>query len=372
MAKVAIIAGWAPSLVNFRGTLIDRLVQLGHVVHALAPPADERTLRWLGERDIAFTAVPLSRAGMSPRDDFRTYRHFKSAFRTIRPDVTISYTAKPVIYGTMAAAAADVPRRFAMITGLGYAFTATEASLKRSVANLAARALYRVSLSKLQGVIFQNPDDLAEFERLNLLPKGLPRTIVNGSGVDVAHFSPAPYPDQLRFLMVARLVADKGVEEYIAAARTLKAEHPDIVCELVGPIDANPAALSPGLVDRAVADGVIIYRGELADVRPALVDASVYVLPSYREGTPRSVLEAMAMARPVITTDAPGCRETVVEGHNGFLVPVKDAAALAAAMKRFVFEPRLIAELGANSRTRAVEKYEAGKVADAIIAACGL
>ena len=372
MANVAITAGFAPSLVNFRGPLIDRLLQRGHVVHALAPPADDATLRWLNERGIRFTAVPLFRVGTSMFEDLRTFCSLKSAFRTIKPDVTIAYTVKPVVYGTLAAAAVGVPRRYAMITGLGYAFMDPQSSLKRKSINLAVRALYKLSLSRVHGVIFQNPDDLAEFEHLNLLPTRPPTTIVNGSGVDVTHFSPTPYPDQLRFVMIARLVADKGIGEYVAAARILKAQYPDVQCDIVGPTDPNPAAITLGIVERAVADGVIRYHGELADVRPALARASVYVLPSYREGTPRSVLEAMAMARPIITTDAPGCRETVVEGHNGFLVPIRDAKALTEAMRRFVVQPSLIAKLGANSRLRAVEKYEAGNVADTVVAACGL
>ena len=173
-------------------------------------------------------------------------------------------------------------------------------------------------------MFFQNPDDEALFRELDLLPDTVPSSVVNGSGVDVAEYSVAPLPDRSCFLLIGRLLGDKGLREYAQAAQRVKATYPEAVFRLVGWIDDNPDAITQRELDQWVYSGVLEFLGRLDDVRPAIADCSVYVLPSYREGTPRTVLEAMAMGRPVITTDAPGCRETVVDGDNGFLVPVKD------------------------------------------------
>ena len=372
MARVALIAGLAESLVNFRGPLIEALLAAGHEVVTLGPEAQPATLDWLGARGIAYRTIPLARAGLSPGGDLSTYRALKAELKALRPDAVIAYTIKPVVYGMLAARAAGVPHRHVMITGLGYAFTDGEASLKRRLVGLVARLLYRLGLRQAETVLFQNPDDLATFRRLGLLSPTSRTGIVNGSGVDTARFEGTPLPAAPVFLMVSRLVADKGVGEYLKAARIVKAQRPQAQFRLVGPADPNPAALPPGLLAAAVADGIVTYPGEMRDVRPAVAEASVYVLPSYREGTPRSVLEAMAMGRPVITTDAPGCRETVSAGVNGLLVPVKDVDGLAAAMIRLCDDAALRAEMGAKGRQIAVEKYDAGAVARSVLGLTGL
>jgi glycosyltransferase involved in cell wall biosynthesis len=186
--------------------------------------------------------------------------------------------------------------------------------------------------------------------------------VVNGSGVDVREYAPAPVPDGPRFLLIARLLGDKGVREYAQAAKRIRAQRPDVVFSLVGWIDDSPDAIGRPELDAWVAEGALNYAGRLDDVRPAIAGCSVYVLPSYHEGTPRTVLEAMAMGRAIITTDAPGCRETVKDGHNGYLVPVKSVAALVEAMQRFIDDPGLAARMGDSSRIVAVEKYDVGRV----------
>jgi glycosyltransferase involved in cell wall biosynthesis len=201
--------------------------------------------------------------------------------------------------------------------------------------------------------------------------------VVNGSGVDVASFTVRPLPaaalsGAVRFLFIGRLLGDKGVREYAQAARLLKRSHPQVQCALVGWIDSNPNAITQAELDGWVADGSIEFLGRLADVRPAIEACSVYVLPSYREGTPRTVLEAMAMGRAIVTTDAPGCRETVVHGDNGFLVPVQDAEALAQAMRRFIEEPDLQTSMGARARKIAEDKYDVHKVNAVMLAGMGL
>ena len=361
--RVALIAGYTQSLVNFRGPLIEALIAAGHTVDAIGPDSDADTLAWLAKRGVLYTEIPLARATLSPLDDVTTLRAITNSLRIIAPDVVIAYTIKAVIYGMLAARIAGVPQRCAMITGLGYAFTNGDRSLKRRLIGGAARALYRIGLGQAQKVIFQNPDDLAVFRSLGIVRPFHQTGIVNGSGVDTTRFALAALPPEPVFLMIARLIADKGVGEYLQAARQVKKSRPEARFHLVGPADPNPAALPPGLLEQAVADGVVHYDGELADVRPAIAGASVYVLPSYREGTPRSVLEAMAMGRAIITTDAPGCRETVVDGLNGYLVPVKAVDELAQAMISLIDDPTRRSAMGTLSRELAVAKYDAQQVA---------
>ena len=221
-------------------------------------------------------------------------------------------------------------------------------------------------------MFFQNPDDEALFREFQLLPETVPSTVVNGSGVDVAEYSVAPLPDKPCFLLIARLLGDKGVREYAQAAQLVKAVYPEAVFRLVGWIDDNPDAITQRELDQWVGSGLLEFLGRLDDVRPAISDCSVYVLPSYREGTPRTVLEAMAMGRAVITTDAPGCRETVVDGDNGFLVPVKDVNALADAMIKMVATSGLAASMGERSRRIAEEKYDVHKVNAAMLEGMGI
>jgi glycosyltransferase involved in cell wall biosynthesis len=211
-------------------------------------------------------------------------------------------------------------------------------------------------------VFFQNPDDQGLFKELGLL-NGVNSVVVNGSGVDLSYYTAQPMLSHVpKFLMIARLLGDKGVREYAQAAMQLKAQNPSAVFQLAGWIDENPNAIAQHELDAWVNSGAIEYLGKLADVRPALTGCSVYVLPSYREGTPRSVLEAMATGRAVITTDAPGCRETVKHGVNGLLVPIKDAPALAEAMQTCINEPLMVAHMAQESLQLAIEKYDVNKV----------
>jgi glycosyltransferase involved in cell wall biosynthesis len=290
--------------------------------------------------------------------------------KRIAPDVMIAYTIKPILLGAAAARAARVPCFAAMITGLGYAF---QGGLhpKRLAVRLVAMLMYRRALAASKVAIFQNEDDRSDFRRLRLLPAAKPSIVVNGSGVDLDQFTPEPLPPEPSFLMIARYLRDKGIREFGAAAARLKAEYPQVRIRLVGWLDDSPDAIGQAELDSIVAGGVEDL-GRLADVRPAIAQAGIYVLPSYREGTPRTVLEAMAMGRAVITTDAPGCRGTVVDGETGLLVPVRDPEALYRAMRRFVEEPALARRMGEASLRLVREKYDVHKVNAAILEAVGL
>lgn len=312
----------------------------------------------------------MSRSSFNPFNDVMTFFRLRAIFTDVKPDVVLPYTVKPVVWGVLAARASSVTRVVPMITGLGYAFTGGRKP-KRLVAKVVSTILYRVALARADLVLFQNPDDMALFRKLRLLPKRVPSAIINGSGIDTLRFEMSPVPERLAFLMISRLLGDKGVREFGAAARIVKARHPEAIIRLVGYMDQSPDSITQAELDAIVASGVE-FVGRLEDVRPAIAQASVYVLPSYREGTPRSTLEAMAMGRAVITTDAPGCRETVIEGVNGYLVPPRDAVALAAAMEKFIAEPGLAARMGAQSRRIAEEKYDVRLVNAEIMRHAGL
>ena len=369
---ILILGNDPKTLVNFRGPLIEQMLSAGHRVTAAGAGSDAKLAAWFEARGVSYHDMPIARAGLNPFTDLRTLGAFVRLMRTIKPDLVFAYMIKPVVYGLIAARIAGVPRRTAMITGLGYAFTECPhegpvARVKRAAVHVAARAAYGLSLRFADTVLFQNGDDRAAFARMWLTHARQRIGLVNGSGVDLSHFRPAPMPEgPITFLMIARLLRDKGVYEYVEAARQVKRMRPDARFVLVGPFDANPTAVKPEELAAWVREGTIEYEGAVDDVRPAIEAAHVFVLPSYREGCPRTVLEAMAMGRPVITTDVPGCRETVEDGLNGFLVPARDPQALAQALGRAAG-----ADLGvmAANGLAVAERFDAARVSVATLAA---
>tara|TARA_B100000963_G_C22463002_1_gene596548 strand:+ start:58 stop:933 length:876 start_codon:yes stop_codon:yes gene_type:complete len=278
--------------------------------------------------------------------------------KKIKPNYFLGYTHKPVIYGNLAAWMAGVNKQFALITGLGYTFQSQILWL-----NHLLQFLYRISMRRVEKVFFQNPDDETLFQNLGIIKTSDQKSVVvNGSGVDLKKFNIASFPKKIQFLLIARLLGDKGVREYFKAAKAVRKNHPDIKFGLVGWIDNHPDAISKKELDDSIDAGDIFFYGRMDDVKPAISESSVYVLPSYREGTPRTVLEAMAMGRPIITTDAPGCKETVKDGINGYIVKVKSSQALVEAMLCFIEQPELIESMGNSSRKIAEEKYDVDKV----------
>lgn len=367
--KFLIVASSPLSILNFRGKLLESIKSADLEIHIAAPDFSNNSdeLAKLNKLGYIVHNVPLQRTGTNPLSDINTLKSLYLIIRDIKPQYVLSYTIKPVIYGTLASWLNRVPNRFALITGLGYTFQSVEETGKRSKFQKIIHEMYRQSLSKTHHVFFQNPDDLNLFRKLNLVKKDKPTTVVNGSGIDLEKFEATPLPsitpnNRITFLLIARLLADKGIREYVEAAEKIQAKYPFISFNLVGPIDSNPSAIAKDELEGWVKSGKINYLGRLSDVRPAIAESSVFVLPSYREGTPRTVLESMAMGRPIITTDAPGCKETVVDGENGFLVPVKSVDNLVAAMERFILDPSLIATMGAASRRLAEEKFDVNNV----------
>lgn len=373
--KLLLIAGFPDSILQFRGALLDALQARGLDVHVAAPGLgpDSPMREALQERGITAHEIPLQRTGMNPVSDLRSMVYLWRLMRRVRPDYALAYTVKPVVYGMLAAWMARVPNRYALITGLGYAFQGSETDGdQRSTLRSVVQGLYRQGLRRAHKTFFQNPDDEALFRSLKILSEQAESCIVNGSGVDLDRYHVAPLPDTTHFLLIARLLGDKGVREYATAAARVRASHPECTFSLAGWIDDNPDAITERELQDWIGAGHIQYLGRLKDVRPALAASSVYVLPSYREGTPRTVLEAMAMGRAVITTDAPGCRQTVVEGLNGHLVPPRAVDELVAAMMRLHARPDVIREMGQASRGIAEDRYDVHKVNAAMLQEMGI
>jgi glycosyltransferase involved in cell wall biosynthesis len=359
------MGGLARSLVNFRGHLLKRLCAQGHDVIACAGDADHDVKKQLQAWGVRFMPVPLTRAGRNPLQELRVIRDLSRVLAEVRPDVFFGYTIKPVIYGGWAAAAAGVPRRMALITGLGSAFLPRDwkgRALRRVVVEL-----YRSALSRYDRVVFQNPDDCNEFVGRQLV-QSHQIARVSGSGIDLCEFPIAPLPDDRpRFLLIARLLRDKGLLEYAEAARRVKQAFPDTVCQLLGPPDENLSAIPVPQVREWETTCGLDYLGQTSDVRPSIAGCNVYVLPSYREGVPRSTQEAMAMGRAVITTDVPGCRETVVDGRNGLLVPSHDSSGLADAMIRLASDAVLRSRMGQESRRLAEQRFDVHRINDDLV-----
>jgi glycosyltransferase involved in cell wall biosynthesis len=371
--RVVLISPYAPSIVSFRGALIRDLVSHGAEVFVLAPDYTPEIRAAVAELGAIPIDYPLNRTGMNPLQDLQTLVAIARLLRRLRPDVVLPYNIKPVIYGTLAAALAGVPRRVALIEGLGYAFIETQhLSLRVRFIRPFIKSLYRLALRRAQTVLFLNPDDMNEFLQARIV-KPSQALLLGGIGVDLEHWQPAPpVLEPITFTLAARLIREKGIAEFTEAARLIKTRYSNTRFLLLGGLDTNPGALTQQEVEAWAQQGILEWLGHVPDVRPYFAQTSVYVLPSYREGLPRSTQEAMAMARAIITTDVPGCRETVVHGVNGFLVPPRDVQALAAAMERFILQPDLVLTMGRASRQMAEEWFDVHKVNRRIWAALGI
>jgi len=373
MSRVLVIGGYPRSLMNFRGKLLEALRARGHEVLTCAGGSDPATQAFLEQRGIRYFNLPLARVGMNPFSDLLLLVRLVRLMRREQPDVVLGYTVKPVIYGMLAARLAGVRRRHALITGLGYAF-AENGRWRQRLAGAIARGLYRLALRGSPRVIFQNDEDRDYFYRHGLLAADAPSVRVMGTGVDLGHYAQAPLSaGPVTFLFMARLLVEKGVRDFAAAARALKPKYPQVRFALLGRLDANPHCITRAELDSWLAAGFVEHWGETPDVRGYLAETHVFVLPTYYlEGVPRSIQEAMATGRPVITTDMPGCRDTVEPGVNGFLVPPRDPRVLAGAMESYIKEPALIVRHGAASRERVARLFDVERVNVAMLAAMNL
>ncbi|MEZ4599290.1 MAG: glycosyltransferase family 4 protein [Syntrophotaleaceae bacterium] len=369
MAKVVIIASFAESLIRFRGDLIQEMVKNNHEVIACAPDADKRTLSSLKTLGVNYHNIQLNRTTFNIKSEFCLVLNLINLLRKFKPDVVLTYTIKPNIFGSLASIISGVPRIGVMVTGLGHPFSEEAGNLTRKIATI----LYKMSITKRHVIFFQNPDDIKLFIENKIIKENTEKILINGSGVCLTKFSSNEPPQSPSFLLIARLIKEKGIIEFVNAAKIVKKKYPNVKFRLVGSCHDDKYHITKDELDGWIKDDLIEYHGYLNDVRKVIESSSVYVLPSfYREGVPRSILEAMAMARPIITTDSPGCRETVVHGLNGLLVPPRDAEALAGAMEQLIENPSLIKKMGLASRAIAEEKYDVKKVNRVILENLGL
>lgn len=357
--RVLVLSSLAQSLLNFRGQLLSAMVGEGHEVVACAPDRDPVVEARLGAMGIRFVQTRMARAGSNPLLDMNTLADYMELILRERPGVVLAYTQKPIIYGGLAARLAGGCRFYALISGLGYVFSSS--ADHRKVLRTLVRKLYAMALKRAQAIFVFNSDDASELLRQKIVNERQKVVQVPGSGVDLNHFRPAPVPKgPPTFLMIARLMRDKGLQQFIEAARIVKQRCPDARFHLLGRFeDANPTGISRAELDGWLQEGTITYLGQTDDVRPYLAEASVFVLPSfYREGLPRTILEALATGRAVVTTDMPGCRDPISDGENGLIVKPQDSQDLARALLCFVEDPDLAERMGKASRRIAEAQYD--------------
>lgn len=358
MRKFVLISPKNRTVYNFRGDLVKDIIAKGYEVIVTGPDqTDVEKITALGAR---FKEIPMNKTGTSVLADLKYCKALTAFLKEEKPDATLGYTVKPDTFGAIAASRAGVRNITSLVTGGGYTFIAT--SMKARVLGIIVRMLYRIGFRKANQVIFQNEDDLKEFSEKGLVKRDK-CSFVHGSGINLDHFEIASFPEIPSFFMLSRLLKSKGVQEYLEAAKIVKQKYPEVKFYLLGKYETvMQDALPKEYIEQFIQQGIVERFDETNDVRPYYSMSSIYVLPSYREGTPRTVLEAMAMGRPIITTDTQGCRETVKEGVNGFLVPIKNSKAVAEKMIWFLEHKDQIPQMGKNSRQYAEEKFDVRKV----------
>lgn len=367
MSTIVFIGTIASSIYDFRADLIRSLLKQGHRIYAFTSQytvEDINKIEQLGAIPVTYT---LNRGGLNPLADIvATYQLLKK-IKHINPDVVFSYFAKPVIFGTLAAKLAKVPRVIGMLEGLGYTFTEQPEGLshKTKFIRYIQVFLYKMALPMLDQLIFLNPDDPKDLlETYSIKVKNV--VILGGIGLDLQEYPYQPVDDislPIKFLFIGRLLKEKGIHEFVQAAKLVKKQYPKTQFTILGQIDTfNIGALQQAELDDLIASCVVEYRGQVNNVKDWITNSHVFVLPSYREGVPRSTQEAMAIGRAIITTDVPGCRETVIQNRNGFIIPRWDSKTLAEYMIYFIENPKQIRFMGDESHKIAIDKFDVEKV----------
>jgi glycosyltransferase involved in cell wall biosynthesis len=356
MKHLAVIGGEAESIIGFRGELIRSLCAEGYRVTALAGQAKPSQIKKINALGAEYIPYNIKWNGLDIISDIQTIRELKILMLKLKPDIILSYTVKPILFSSFVTLGDTKMKKYFMITGLGYGFMRD--TLMQKILNAFIKILYKMALFRSNAIIFQNEEDENVFRKFRLIQETKRTIIINGSGVNLEYYRPYSLSNEPIFLLIARLLYSKGVYEYCEASRLIKREYPTARCILVGYIDENPTAIPNKKLQSWITDGVVEYYGQMDDVRSAIRESNIYVLPSYREGMARTILEAMAMGRPVITTDVPGCRETTIHGVNGFLIEKKNINSLVNAMKYFILNPHSIASMGAQSLKIVREKFD--------------
>ncbi|WP_202411280.1 glycosyltransferase family 4 protein [Aeromonas veronii] len=359
--KLVLVANTSWSMFNFRRGVIGRLLDEGYLVTIIAPVDDfSDKLREMG---CDVVGLQMSAKGTNPLQDIKLVHTLYSLYKKIAPDFIIHYTIKPNIYGSLAAKLANIPS-LAITTGLGYTFVNDNFVAK------VARSLYKLAFNFPNEVWFLNEDDRREFLQHRLVANHK-AMLLHGEGVDLEHFSPQSLrivnsemetdeQKYVRFLLIARMLWDKGIGEYIAAARVIKQRYPQAIFQLLGACDvSNPSVITREQIRLWEENGLVEYLGTTDDVRPFIMNADCIVLPSYREGIPRTMIESASMGKPLIVTDVPGCRDVVIPDSTGLLCPVKDAAALAHCFEKILnMSAEQITNMGKSGREFMALKFD--------------
>jgi len=350
--RIAVVLNTSWNIYNFRMNFLRELARQGHEIHTLAPK-DEYT-RHLTEAGFIHHDIRMDSRGANPIKDSALILELLLSYRKIRPDIILHFTIKPNVYGTIAAALLRIPV-INNVCGLGTVF------LKKNLVSWIAIMLYKVSFRFANKVFFQNPDDLQLFIQKKLVAENA-TDLLPGSGIDLKKFVPAEYTkrDTFTFLMVSRLITDKGVMEYVDAVRKLKKAGIKARFQVLGAMDPeHKRGIQPDVIHRWIEEGVIEYLGTTDDVREYIQQADCIVLPSYREGTPRTLLEAASSARPIIATDVPGCNHVVIHNYNGLLCKLKDADDLARRMEEITtLDEDTLRSMGTNGRVKMEAEYD--------------
>lgn len=366
MEKVLIACDSSHTLLGFRGKLIEELVKHNEV-HVFTPKIQQKSVaETLKKLNVVVHENDLWGSNVSILSDLKYIASLYKLIRTVKPDIFFPYTFKPIIYGTIVSKLCKVNRITPMLTGLGYNFIDSET--KKNLVSKITKMLLKFSLkaNKRVEIIFHNQDDYKKLLLENIINLKHKVHVVNGSGVDLSDYVYSePETKNVSFLMIARLINAKGIKEFYEAAKLVKQNFPNAKFKLIGSYDDNIDAIGEELYQKIKSGDIVEYIGEVSDVKPYIKAASVVVLPSYREGVPRCLLEGMAMGRPIITCNSAGCRETVTDlpsGKNGFLIPIKDISALANSMKHYLSNTMDIILNGRNGRIFAQQKFDVNLV----------
>lgn len=367
MPKIMMNSGRIKVFFTTRWKLVNSIKEQGYEITIGGFEQENKHL--CDENEVDFAYIPFARAGLNPFADLKVIKLYEKIIRQKKFDIVHSYTAKPNIYGSIAAKRAGVKRIYPTVNGLGYAFTDdTSDGMKAKMVRMITSCLYKKAFSCATKVFFQNADDADELVRRKLISHEK-CVVISGSGIDLDMFLYSEMSvEPITFMLATRLLVTKGVRNYFEAARIVKKKHPEAVFQLAGALDPNPDGIEQEELDEYVRDGTIQFLGYV-DMTKALHDCSVFVLPSYyREGVPHAVLEAMGVGRAVITCNTPGCKETVRDvddsgrGRNGFLVEPKNSQMLAEKMIWMIEHLEEVKEMGIESRKYAEDRFDAEKV----------
>lgn len=375
--KLLMIGTVASSFYGFRADLIRALLKKGHQVYAFTSEYTAEDLKKIEQLGAIPITYDLNRGGLNPLTDIIATYKLSKKIQKIKPDLVFSYFSKPVIFGTIAAKLAKVPHVIGMLEGLGYTFTDQPEGLSKKIQLIkkVQILLYKIAVPQLDKLIFLNPDDPKDLlEQHEITVKKV--EVLGGIGLNLKDYPYKGIPDiqkPINFLFIGRLLKEKGIHDFVLAAKKVKEQYPEIQFTILGAIDSfNLGALKQSELENLISSNIINYPGHVNNVKDWIANSHVFVLPSYREGVPRSTQEAMAIGRPVITTDVPGCRDTVIDGVNGFLVPKWNPQALAEKMIYFIEHPEQVRMMGDQSHKIAIEKFDAEKVNQRLLEILGI